>query len=111
MAKENRDWGYDRIAGTLANLGYEVCDQTVGNILQRHALPPAPERKHTTTWPAFIRTPYGQKIETVEKRGSCVCRRSLARWPRLRFLGGPIADRLAWRTNELGAHPGLRHGD
>ncbi|HEY2228951.1 MAG TPA: helix-turn-helix domain-containing protein [Xanthobacteraceae bacterium] len=25
MAEENPDWGYDRIAGTLANLGYEVC--------------------------------------------------------------------------------------
>jgi putative transposase len=56
VAEENRDWGYDRIAGALANLGYEVCDQTVGNILQRHALPPAPERKRATTWPAFIRT-------------------------------------------------------
>jgi len=56
MAKENRDWGYDRIAGALANLGYEISDQTVGNVLQRHALPPAPERKHTTTWAAFIRT-------------------------------------------------------
>jgi putative transposase len=55
MAKENRDWGYDRIVGALANLGYEVCDQTVGNVLQRHGLPPAPERKRTTTWPAFIR--------------------------------------------------------
>ena len=55
MAKENRDWGYDRIAGALANLGYEVCDQTVGNVLQRHGLPPAPERKRTTTWSAFIR--------------------------------------------------------
>jgi hypothetical protein len=40
----------------LANLGYEVCDQTVGNVLQRFALPPAPERKRTTPWPAFIRT-------------------------------------------------------
>ena len=56
MAKENPDWGYDRIAGALANLGYEVCDQTVGNVLQRHGLPPAPERKRTTTWSAFIRT-------------------------------------------------------
>ena len=55
MAKENRDWGYDRIVGALANLGYRVCGQTVGNVLQRHALPPAPERKRTTTWPAFIR--------------------------------------------------------
>ncbi|MEJ2378835.1 MAG: integrase core domain-containing protein [Pseudolabrys sp.] len=48
--------GYDRIAGALANLGYEVCDQTVGNVLRRHALPPAPERKRTMTWAAFIRT-------------------------------------------------------
>src|ERR1700716_4126421 len=55
MASENRDWGYDRILGALANLGYVISDQTVGNILHRHALPPAPERKRTTTWPAFIR--------------------------------------------------------
>ena len=55
MASENRDRGYDRIAGALANLGYKISDPTVGNILQRHALPPAPERKRTTTWPAFIR--------------------------------------------------------
>jgi hypothetical protein len=41
--------------GALANLGYKVCDQTVGNVLQRHGLPPAPERKRTTTWSAFIR--------------------------------------------------------
>jgi putative transposase len=48
MASENRDWGYDRIVGALANLGYVISDQTVGNILHRHALPPAPERKRTT---------------------------------------------------------------
>ena len=56
VAKENSDWGYDRIAGALANLGYEISDQTVGNILLRHALPPAPERKRTTPWATFIRT-------------------------------------------------------
>src|SRR5882762_6898900 len=56
MASENRDWGYDRIAGALANLGYEISDQAVGNVLRRHGLPPAPERKRTTTWAAFIRT-------------------------------------------------------
>jgi putative transposase len=56
MAEENRSWGYDRIVGALANLGYTVSDQTVGNILKRHGLPPAPERKTTTTWKEFIRT-------------------------------------------------------
>jgi putative transposase len=55
IAEENRSWGYDRIVGALANLGHEVSDQTVGNVLRRHGLPPAPERKHTTTWAAFIR--------------------------------------------------------
>jgi putative transposase len=56
MASENRVWGYDRIAGALANLGYQISDQTVGNVLRRHGLPPAPERKRTTTWAAFVRT-------------------------------------------------------
>ena len=30
MARENSGWGYDRIVGALANLGYTVSDQTVG---------------------------------------------------------------------------------
>src|SRR5499426_361751 len=56
MAQENRFWGYDRIVGALANLGYTLSDQTVGNILKRHGIPPAPERKTTSTWKEFIRT-------------------------------------------------------
>jgi transposase InsO family protein len=56
MAQENRSWGYDRMVGALANLGHTVSAQTVGNILKRHGLPPAPERKKTTTWKEFIRT-------------------------------------------------------
>jgi hypothetical protein len=55
MAHENRSWGYDRIVGALANLGYTISDQTVGNILKRHGIPPAPEHKTTVTWKAFIR--------------------------------------------------------
>jgi hypothetical protein len=30
LARENSGWGYDRIVGALANLGYQVSDQTVG---------------------------------------------------------------------------------
>src|SRR6266699_3900118 len=55
MARENRTWGYDRIVGALANLGYTISDQTVGNILKRHSIPRAPERKTTVTWREFIR--------------------------------------------------------
>ena len=56
MAKENPNWGYDRIVGAMANLGYKLSDQTVGNILGRQDIPPAPKRKHTTNWKDFIRT-------------------------------------------------------
>ena len=56
MAKENRGWGYDRIAGALAELGYDISDQSVGNILKRRGLPSAPDRQKTTTWKEFIRT-------------------------------------------------------
>src|SRR6516162_923942 len=56
IAQENRSWGYDRIVGALANLGLTVSDQTVGNVLKRHGIAPAPERKTTTTWKEFIRT-------------------------------------------------------
>ena len=56
MAQENRSWGYDRIVGALANLGLTVSAQTVGNVLKRHGIAPAPERKTTTTWKEFIRT-------------------------------------------------------
>ncbi len=55
MARENSGWGYHRIVGAMANLGYTLSDQTVGNILQRHGIPPAPERKRATTWADFIR--------------------------------------------------------
>src|SRR5215831_6449566 len=40
MARENPSWGYDRIAGAMMNLGHTVSDQTVGNILKRHDMPP-----------------------------------------------------------------------
>ena len=55
MARENPKWGYDRIVGAMANLGYKLSDQTVGNILRRHDIPPAPQRKQTGSWKDFIR--------------------------------------------------------
>jgi len=54
MARENSDWGYDRIVGALANMGHHVSDQTVGNVLRRHGIEPAPRRSQNTTWREFI---------------------------------------------------------
>ena len=55
LANENPGWGYDRIVGAMANLGLRLSDQTVGNILRRHDIPPAPRRKQATSWKDFIR--------------------------------------------------------
>src|SRR5512138_4044337 len=49
FARENLTWGYDRIAGALVNIGYHVSDQTVGNILRRHGIAPAPKRSRNTS--------------------------------------------------------------
>jgi len=54
MARKNRDWGYDRIVGGLSNLGHQLSDETIGNILRRNGIAPAPRRKRTTTWKEFI---------------------------------------------------------
>jgi len=54
MARENSGWGYDRIAGARSNLGHIISAQTVGNVLKRHGIAPAPQRSQTTTWKEFI---------------------------------------------------------
>src|SRR5262249_33089816 len=54
MARENPGWGYDRMAGALSNLGHVLSDQTVGNILRRHGVAPAPKRGQQTRWKDFI---------------------------------------------------------
>ena len=56
FARENPGWGYRRIAGALSNLGHQVSHQTVANVLKRHDIAPAPERRKTTNWREFIRT-------------------------------------------------------
>ncbi len=55
FARENADWGYDRIVGALSNLGIVVTDQTVGNVLKRNGFRPAPKRKPEIAWADFIK--------------------------------------------------------
>ena len=40
--------------GALASLGHQISGQTVGNILRRNDVAPAPKRSQTTTWKEFI---------------------------------------------------------
>jgi transposase InsO family protein len=54
MAAENRDWGYRRIQGALSNLGHELARSTIAEMLKRHGIEPAPERRRKTTWKEFL---------------------------------------------------------
>ena len=55
MARENTSWGYDRLQGALANLGYMISSSTVANVLKRHGIEPAPERSKRTSWRTFLK--------------------------------------------------------
>jgi putative transposase len=55
MAEENATWGYRRIQGALANLGHRLDKITVRNILRRHHLEPAPQRRKAgMSWKQFL---------------------------------------------------------
>ena len=55
MARENDGWGYDRIQGALANLGYLIAPNTVKNMLKRQGIEPAPQRQKRTSWKTFLK--------------------------------------------------------
>jgi transposase InsO family protein len=56
LAHENPTWGYSRIQGALANLGHDIADTTVANILKEHGIEPAPERRRKTSWRSFLKS-------------------------------------------------------
>jgi putative transposase len=56
IAEENPSWGYRRIQGALANLGHTIDKLTVRNILRRHQLEPAPQRRQGgMSWAQFLK--------------------------------------------------------
>ena len=56
MAEENPTWGYRRIQGALTNLGHRIDKITVRNILRRHHLEPAPQRRKAgMSWAQFLK--------------------------------------------------------
>jgi hypothetical protein len=68
MARENSGWGYDRIVGALSNLGYRVSDETVGNVLRRNGIEPAPSRSQNTTWKEFIQSTWRSWLGSTSSR-------------------------------------------
>ena len=71
LARENSGWGYDRIVGALANLGYQVSDQTGGNILRRHCLGPVSERSKTDDLEGLHSPAHGRSCRHGFLHGRC----------------------------------------
>ena len=76
LAKENTSWGFDRIQGGLANVGFHISDTTIGNILKAHGIEPAPKRQRTGSWSTFLKAHWDvlaaidfTTIEVWTKRG------------------------------------------
>src|SRR5437016_8471923 len=53
LGRENPRWGYLRIRGELLKLGVRVSATTIGTVLRRHSLGPAPRRG--PNWREFLR--------------------------------------------------------
>jgi transposase InsO family protein len=54
LAAENSSWGYRRIHGELARLGYQIAASTVWSILKQAGVDPAP-RRDGPSWRQFLR--------------------------------------------------------
>jgi transposase InsO family protein len=57
MANDNPRWGYTRIQGALANLGYTVGRTTIKRILAENGIDPAGRRP--TSWKIFLKAHWG----------------------------------------------------
>jgi len=124
MAEENRDWGYRRIQGALANLGHEVARSTIAAILQRKGIEPAPERKKQTSWKEFLTRHWELIVATDFFTVEAWTPRGLQRFVVLFFIElstrkveiagiAPVADGL-WMSqigrNRTGAEDGILTG-
>ena len=55
VAKDNPGLGYEKLAGELRKLGFQVSKTTVSIVLERHGIPPAPERgRQGSSWRVFL---------------------------------------------------------
>jgi transposase InsO family protein len=73
LASENSTWGYRRIHGELAGLGYRHAPSTVWLILKRAGIDPAP-RREGPSWREFLRAQaHGVSPRTSSASTRCCC--------------------------------------
>jgi hypothetical protein len=108
LARENPTWGYVRIQGALANLGQNLSDSSVCNILKAHGIEPAPDRKRQSTWKTFLRAHWDvlaaidfTTIEVWTKNGLVTFYQLFVmelKTRRVHFAGLTTSPEEAWKT-------------
>jgi putative transposase len=65
LALDNPRLGYKKLVGELRKLGYRVGRSTVRDVLKRHHIQPAPERRRTgSSWRTFLNSRKAQLLAT-----------------------------------------------
>lgn len=82
LAQDNPTWGYRRVHGELARLGYRIGASTVWTILRAAGIDPTPNRTGPT-WAQFIRT---QAKGIIATDFACVDTATLRRFHVLFFI-------------------------
>jgi transposase InsO family protein len=55
VAQDNPGLGYDKLKGELRKLGFKASPTTIRTVLQRHGIPPSPERsRSSSSWRTFL---------------------------------------------------------
>ena len=115
MDRENRTWGYERISGSMKNLGFSVCPATVLNILKRNGIGPTGIRnQESMAWIEFIKLHkeiyqfpdinipdlnfLANIYQTLEAVFFLACKLTLAKSRCLRF-NGICAEKVEYRPN------------
>jgi putative transposase len=103
LAAENSTWGYRRIHGELAGLGYRLAPSTVWLILKRAGIDPAP-RRSSPTWRQFL-TAQAHGILATDSSAStrCCCTGCMC----CSWWSTPPAGCTFWASRPTPAVPGL----
>jgi hypothetical protein len=93
LASENSTWGYRRIHGELAGLGYQLAPSTVWSILKRAGINSAP-RREGPSWRQFLRA----QAQRHSGHGILLCRHAAGHWLHVLF----VVERATRRAHLLG---------